>query len=98
MGMNALTLAVLIAFWTEYPDAEIPLRQWYRVIRTREYGSFAEVKADFGSADWVGGYIVFDIGGNKYRLIVRPNFAYKSFFIKFIGTHKQYDALDWEKL
>lgn len=92
MGMNALTLTVLIAFWTDHPDAEKPLREWYRLVRSREYGSFAEVKADFGSADWVQGFIVFDMGGNKYRLIVRPNFDGKRFYIQGVYTHKQYNA------
>ncbi|MFK7602118.1 type II toxin-antitoxin system HigB family toxin [Deinococcus sp. SM5_A1] len=90
--MNALTLAVLIAFWLKHPDAEGPLRIWYRQVRHNEYQSFADVKADFGSADWVQGFIVFDIGGNKYRLIVAPNFLYKSFFVEAILTHKEYDA------
>ena len=51
------------------------------------------MKADFGSADWVAGFIVFDIGGNKYRLIVWPNFAGKRLYVEHILTHKQYD--DW---
>ena len=89
--MNALTLATLIAFWTRYPDAEAPLRQWLKQIRRSEYQSFAEVKADFNSADWVKGFIVFDIGGNKYRLIVEPNFLYKSFLIQAVLTHDEYD-------
>lgn len=91
MGMNALTLATLIAFWAKYPDSEAALRDWYRLIRSREYRNFAEVKADFPSADWVSGFIVFDIMGNKYRLIVDPVFEYRRFYIEFIGTHKQYD-------
>lgn len=92
MGMNALTLTVLIAFWTDHTDAEKPLREWYGLVRAREYSSFAEVKADFGSADWVQGFIVFDMGGNKYRLIVRPNFDGKRFYIQGVYTHKQYDV------
>ncbi|WP_293915328.1 type II toxin-antitoxin system HigB family toxin [Deinococcus sp.] len=90
--MNALTLAALVAFWTQYPDAETPLRAWYKQVRAREYGSFAEVKADFASADWVEGFIVFDIGGNKYRLIVEPNFDGQRFYVEAVLTHKQYDA------
>ncbi|WP_420596046.1 type II toxin-antitoxin system HigB family toxin [Deinococcus sp.] len=90
--MNALTLAALIAFWQQHPDAETPLRAWYKQVRSREYGSFAEVKADFVSADWVAGFIVFDIGGNKYRLIVEPNFDGQRFYIEAVLTHKQYAA------
>ncbi|WP_261665524.1 type II toxin-antitoxin system HigB family toxin [Deinococcus sp. Marseille-Q6407] len=64
------------------------------------YHNFADVRADYGSADWVSGFIVFNIGGNKYRLIVSPNFAgrFRTFFVKFVGTHQQYDDLDWETL
>lgn len=91
--MNALTLAALIAFWTDHPDAEKPLREWYRLVRSREYRSFADVKEVFGGADWVQGFIVFDIGGNKYRVIVEPVFEFKRFYIQAILTHRDYD--DW---
>ena len=51
------------------------------------------MKADFGSADWVKGFIVFDIAGNKYRLIVEPNFQGQRFYIEAVLTHAEYD--DW---
>lgn len=89
--MNALTLATLRAFWLKHPRAEQPLRDWLKRVRANEYSSFSEVKADFPAADWVKGYIVFNIGGNKYRLIVKPDFEMKRFYIKFIGTHQEYD-------
>lgn len=92
MGMNALTLATLIAFWAKYPDSEAALRDWYKIVTSQEFGSFAEVKAIFPSADWVKGRIVFDIMGNKYRLVVRPNFQGKRFYVEMVGTHKDYDA------
>ncbi len=93
--MNALTLATLRAFWASYPDAEEPLRRWLGLIRRGNYQSFAEVKADFGDADWVKGFIVFDIGGNKYRLVAEPDFDTQRLYVKYIFTHKQYDA--WTK-
>lgn len=89
--MNALTLATLREFWASYPDAEEPLRRWLGIVRASSYSSFADVKADFGDADWVKGYIIFDIGGNKYRLIVSPHFEFGRFYIKEVLTHKQYD-------
>ena len=89
--MNALTLAALVAFWTQYPDAEKPLRDWYKLVRAYDYASFEKVKAIFPSADWVKGFIVFDIARNNYRLVVRPNFAGKRFYIRHMFTHKQYD-------
>lgn len=93
MGMNVLTLSALIAFWTEHPTAEGPLRAWYALVRSREYTSFADVQADFGSADWVQGFIVFNISGNHYRLIVLPNFTGKRLYVEHVFTHAEYD--DW---
>ena len=93
--VNALTLATLREFWEAYPDAEEPLRRWLGMVRKGTYQSFAEVKDDFGDADWVKGFIVFDIGGNKYRLIVDPSFETQRFYIKGILTHKEYNA--WTK-
>ena len=98
--MNVIAPRTLAQFWADYPDAEQPLRDWLDHVQDAMYHNFSDVRADFGSADWVEGFIVFNIGGNKYRLIVSPNFAgrYRTFFIKFIGTHRQYDHVDWEKL
>lgn len=90
--MNVIILRTLLAFIAAHPDADKALRGWNRQVRASEYASFADVKADFPSADWVGVYIVFDIMGNKYRVIVRPDFEGKRFYIRFIGTHKDYDA------
>lgn len=91
--MNVLTLSVLSRFWGQHPKAEAPLRAWSKHVHARTYASFSDVKADFGSADWVGGFIVFDIGGNQYRLIVKPNFTGRRFYVKAVLTHREYD--DW---
>ncbi len=90
--MNVITLGTLLAFIAAHPDADVALRSWHRRVRSNDYGSFADVKADFPNADWVGGFIVFDIMGNRYRVIVDPDFRYKQFYIVFIGTHKEYDS------
>lgn len=90
MAINVIARRTLVAFADEHPDALTPLLDWYNHCRRANYASFADVRADFGSADWVGGVIVFNIGGNKYRLIVLPHFPSR-FFIKHVMTHKQYD-------
>lgn len=90
--MNVISKNTLVAFAQNHPDAEQALDDWYRHMRKAEYACFADVKGDYRSADWVEGYIVFNICGNRYRLIVTSNFQYKTFWIKFIGTHKEYDA------
>jgi mRNA interferase HigB len=89
--MNVITLPILTEFGSVYRDALEPLRAWYRQMRSSDYGSFADVRADDGSADWVKGFIVFNIGGNKFRLIVFPNFVGKRFYIEAVFTHAQYD-------
>lgn len=91
MGMNLLTLATLRLFWAKHPQAERPLRDWYALIRAHDFRNFAEVKAMFPAADWVQGHIVFNISGNRYRLIVSPDFELKRFYIRFLGTHDEYD-------
>lgn len=91
--MNVISKPALMAFWAVHPDAQEPLTAWYRHVRKAEYANFAEVRADFGSVDWVGGYIVFNISGNKYRLIVTARFQSRTFWIKHVLTHREYD--DW---
>lgn len=89
--VNVIAPRTLAAFWAVHPDAEEPLREWLRHAQRASYSNFAEVRADYGSADWVGGFLVFNIGGNKYRLIVFPNFPGQRFLIEAILTHQSYD-------
>jgi mRNA interferase HigB len=85
-------------FWDRHPDAEIPLRTWYGVVQKTVWAGPADAKIEFGTAiDFVGdNRLIFDIGGNKYRLIVHVAYRYKRVLIKFIGTHKDYDKIDPE--
>jgi mRNA interferase HigB len=92
--INVLARKTLLAFATGHPDALEPLLNWEKHARKADWANFADVRADFGSVDWVKGYLVFTIGGNKYRLITVANFQGKRIFVKHILTHKQYDA--WE--
>ncbi len=90
--MNVISFKALQAFSVQHPEAEAPLKAWYKRVRGSTYVSFADVRADFGSADWVKGHIVFDIGGNKYRLIVTASFQFRTLWVKGVLTHKEYDA------
>ena len=97
-SMHVLSLGTLRDFWTKYPDAEKPLKAWYKIVSGATWNNFAEVRATFGSADAVGdSRVIFDIGGNKYRIVVR--IAYRPFYrvmIKFVGTHQEYNAINPE--
>jgi mRNA interferase HigB len=92
----------LKAFWKKHPGARGPLAAWIREINSARYSTPIELKARHGAADFVGDKVIFDIGGNKYRLIIRIKYAKLNVrpplngiaFILFVGTHEQYDAID----
>jgi mRNA interferase HigB len=75
-------------------DSEQPLKSWHAVAKLAEWKNFAEVKAQFRSASAVGNRIVFNIAGNKYRLVAIINYAAQIVFVRFVGTHREYDELD----
>ena len=76
-------------------DAEVTLERWYEITESAEWNSFADIKADFGSVDYVGNqHYVFNIKGNTYRLVVVIKFIMGYVFIRFVGTHEEYDKID----
>ena len=96
--MRVIALSSLKAFWEnnqKHQDAREPCLAWYRHALAGDWISPATVKADFGNASILkDGRVVFNIAGNKYRLVVWVNYAYRVVYIRFIGTHRQYDAID----
>lgn len=75
------------------------MEAWYREVRNADWKKPSDIKAMYGSASILkGGRVVFNIGGNKYRLVVQINYAYQVVYILFIGTHKQYDTIDAEEV
>ncbi len=96
--MRVIALSTLKAFWekdSSYSDAMQPTLAWYRRVLKANWKLPAEVKADFRSASILkDGRVVFNIAGNKYRIIVWINYTYGVVYIRFIGTHAQYDQID----
>lgn len=85
----------LAQFWLTHPDAESGLRQWIAECRGAFWKSMADVKAYASSADWIGiNRVVFNVAGNKYRLVVAIHFGAGIVLVKFVGTHAEYDAVD----
>jgi len=78
-------------FWEKYPDSEKALLRWFKIVKNSTYINFGELRATFPSADKVGSYIVFNIGGNKYRLITVFHFNLDKVYIRHILTHQEYD-------
>jgi mRNA interferase HigB len=88
-------------FWRipKYADAEQPLKAWYRETRKVEWKTSQAIKAQYRSASFLRhNRVVFNIAGNKYRLVVKLNYAFGIVYIRFVGTHKQYDAIDPETI
>ena len=98
--MNVVAKQALARFWSLHPSAQGPLTAWYVLASKTSWRTPQDVKSQFGShVDFVGdNRAIFDIGGNKYRLIVRISYVYKTVLIKFLGTHAEYDRIDPERI
>lgn len=96
--MRVIALSTLRTFWTEdasAADSREPVLAWYRRVLAADWKTPADVKRDFGSASILrDGRVVFNVAGNKYRLVVWINYPYGVVYIRFIGTHAQYDRID----
>ena len=92
--MRIVSKKTLVAFYKENKDAEIALRDWYSKAEEANWETFNDVKKTFNTADFIGNKrVVFNIRGNKYRLITLILFRIKMVYIRFIGTHKDYDKI-----
>ena len=96
--MRIIALAALKGFLNRspaYADAREPIMSWYRQVKAADWTTPSEVKRDIGSASILkDGRAVFNIAGNKYRIVVWINYAYRVVYIRFVGTHRQYDRID----
>jgi mRNA interferase HigB len=99
--MRVIAKRTLRQFWEKarYADAKGPLEAWHAEALNASWKTPQEVKAQFGSASILkGGRVVFNIGGNKYRLVIAIDYARQACFVKFIGNHQQYDSIDAETI
>ncbi|MEI6370612.1 MAG: type II toxin-antitoxin system HigB family toxin [Nostocales cyanobacterium ELA608] len=94
--MHVISRKVLRQFWQEYPDSETALIRWLKIIESVSFQSFEELRSVFPNADLVTNLIVFNIGGNKYRLIASIHFNRQKVYIRYILTHSEYDKDRWK--
>lgn len=93
--MRIISVGTLRVFWERVREAEQPLRAWIAVTKAAQWPDPPSIKKTFNSADILkDGRVVFDIGGNKYRLVAWINYPYAVLYVRFIGTHKDYDQID----
>jgi len=95
--MRIIKRGALVSFWEQHPDARPSLESWYAIVRGASWQNPAELKAVYRTADLVGRRTVFNIAGNKYRLIARVNYVSQRAFVLYILTHAEYDRGVWKQ-
>jgi mRNA interferase HigB len=100
LDMQVIAKRTLRRFWTSHPQAETPFRKWHALVEKSDWSGPGDVKNMFGTTvDFAGdNRIVFDIGANKYRLVVHVAYRFRRVLIKFVGTHAEYDRIDVETI
>ncbi len=97
--MRIIALKALRDFWIKAPEAEEALKAWYKEVEAASWNGPAEIKEKYRSASILKeNRVVFNICGNKYRLIVKINYKFKMVYIRFLGTHKEYDKISAEEV
>jgi mRNA interferase HigB len=93
--VRIVALSTLRQFWARRPDAEIPLRAWYALASRADWRKPADLKESYRTASFVANNrVVFNVKGNDYRLVVAVHYNRGMMFVRFIGTHREYDAID----
>jgi mRNA interferase HigB len=97
--MRVIAKRTLRQFWEQHPDAQGPLEAWHSETAKACWESPQQIKAQYGSSSILkGGRVVFNIGGNKYRLVAAMDYRRQACYVKFLGTHRQYDAINAENV
>ncbi|MBA4366637.1 MAG: hypothetical protein C0403_03245 [Desulfobacterium sp.] len=94
--MHIITRKRLIEFSKKYPECSSALESWYRIVRNTDFASFNDLRLTFPSADKVHKYTVFNIGGNRVRLIAAVHYNTKKIYIRHVLTHQEYDKGKWK--
>ena len=93
--MKIVAIGALKGFWLRHPDAEQPLKAWYDEARHATWATPQDIKDHYASASFVGhNRVVFNLKGNRYRLVVAVAYRFQAIYIKFVGTHAEYDRVD----
>ena len=97
--MRVIAKKILRQFWEKQTDSEEQLKTWYKEASKSIWASPNDIKSEYPKASILkNGRVVFNICGNKYRLVVKINYLRRWIFIRFIGTHSEYDKIDADKI
>lgn len=95
--MHVISRKALRLFWERHADSKVPLIRWFQIIEQTNFANFAHLRKTFPSADMVDRIVVFNIAGNKYRLITSMHFNRAKVFVRHVLTHADYDRGDWKE-
>jgi mRNA interferase HigB len=95
--MHVISRKALQTFWTRHPDSKTALVRWFKVMEQTDFRTLDELRATFPNADQVENWIVFNIGGNKYRLIASIHFNRGKVYVRHVLTHEQYSRGGWKQ-
>ncbi len=95
--MHVISRKALRTFWDRHPDSKAPLVRWFQIVRRTHFASFEALRKTFPSADRVDDLVVFNIAGNKYRLVASMHFNRGKVNIRHVLTHRQYDRGAWKR-
>lgn len=97
--MHVIKRKTLVEFWGKHANAQIPLAAWYREAKSADWNVPKDIKERYRSADFLpGNRVVFNIGGNKYRLVVKVAYVPGVVYVRFVGTHAEYDKINAETI
>jgi mRNA interferase HigB len=95
--MHIITKNRLKEFWVKYPDSKTSLITWYKIAKKANWENPDDIRKIYNSVDFVDKFTIFDIGGNKYRLITFIDYKSRKIFIRHILSHKEYDKNKWKQ-
>ena len=94
--MHIISRKALVQFWERYPESRTALLRWFKIVQATSFDTWGELRAAFPTADKVGDRVVFNIGGNKYRLIAVIHFNRGKVYVRHVLTHQEYDRGGWK--
>jgi mRNA interferase HigB len=95
--MHVISRKALRLFWQKHPDSKAPLNRWFQIVRRTAFKDFASLRRTFPTADLVDRFIIFNIAGNKYRLVTSIHFNRGKVYIRHVLTHREYDQGAWKQ-
>jgi mRNA interferase HigB len=95
--MRVISKKPLRDFWEEHPESQAPLEEWFKKVTRSSPCSFPELRLSFNSADYVDGFTIFDVGGNKYRIATVIHYDKKRLYVRRVMKHEEYERNKWRR-